>query len=320
MLEVTFKDVGQGDSIVLEWGPGDSIKHIGIIDCNRNNDNPVLKFIQDKKPESIEFLILSHPHYDHFSGMLELIDYCYSQNIKINYFLQTCSHFTSDFIRAALKTTVSEKAYLDLMRYVNDRYAANGTKVGLIQADLNFNIELCGKGIISFLSPTYGDVLKYIKKEKYNVHEEDVHNNPLANILSTICRIDTEEGYVLLTADTSKKQLERLKLDGELIMCQSPHHGSGYNHSSSFWSRVVRKKKTPVVFSVGANKYGHPAQKAVESFLKNDYDLYSTNEVGWLSKASKPSSKPNPLDVISKKVKATLKSKTSGDQKFSFNI
>lgn len=67
-MRITFKDVGQGDSIILEWDK-DGKKKIGIIDCNKYfGANPVLSYIKnpENKVEEIEFLILSHPHHDHF--------------------------------------------------------------------------------------------------------------------------------------------------------------------------------------------------------------------------------------------------------------
>lgn len=321
-MTITFKNVGQGDSIILEWGESNQ-SGIGIIDCNQNNGNPILNYIQRTNPHSIEFIILSHPHYDHFSGMLELVKYCHDNNIWIKYFLQTSSHFSSDFIRAALNTAKSERLWISLMQYVNDTYQIQNTKVGLIQADgLSTHLSLGNQSKLTFLSPKYEDFLRFIRKEKYKFDEEESHNNPLANILSAICRIETKDGYILLTADTSKNQLDRISkiLNGKLLLGQSPHHGSGNNHASNFWHGIKRFPKTPIVFSVGVNRYGHPSRKAIDSFIKNDYEIFSTNRVGWLADSQIAQKKSNIMNAFSTLRTTHSKSNFSGDKKFTFAL
>ncbi len=75
MVEIVFKNVGQGDSIILEWESSEEgTKKIAIIDCNLNkNENPVLQHLIELNLHEIEFVILSHPHEDHFSGFHELL-------------------------------------------------------------------------------------------------------------------------------------------------------------------------------------------------------------------------------------------------------
>ena len=76
MINVNFKNVGQGDSIIIEW-KRDSLSKIGIIDCNlMGNKNPTLEHIISSNYSEIDFIILSHPHYDHFSGLVQILEYC----------------------------------------------------------------------------------------------------------------------------------------------------------------------------------------------------------------------------------------------------
>ena len=89
-LKVTFKDVGQGDSIIIEWRKN-SKSYVGIIDCNlkTNNRNPILEHIKILSTKEISFIILSHPHYDHFSGFEDLFNYCEKNKIIIKNFIHT---------------------------------------------------------------------------------------------------------------------------------------------------------------------------------------------------------------------------------------
>ena len=84
-----FSNVGQGDSIVLEWDYNGTTKY-GIIDCKlTNNGNPTIEYLELIKPTQIEFIILSHPHTDHFSGMSDLLEYLVFNKIDIRYYMHT---------------------------------------------------------------------------------------------------------------------------------------------------------------------------------------------------------------------------------------
>ena len=84
-MEIEFKNVNQGDSILIKWDQDDKQK-IGLIDCHSDNDNPSLKFIEANKHriKEIEFVFISHPHFDHFSGVVDLFKFCEKNNIQIN--------------------------------------------------------------------------------------------------------------------------------------------------------------------------------------------------------------------------------------------
>jgi beta-lactamase superfamily II metal-dependent hydrolase len=90
-MKVTFKNVGQGDSVIIEWEENQTNKII-LIDCNKiNGTNPVLNYLKKTKITSIHCLVLSHPHIDHFRGMLELLIYCEQEDVLIERFAHTLS-------------------------------------------------------------------------------------------------------------------------------------------------------------------------------------------------------------------------------------
>ena len=104
MIKVTFKNVDQGDSIILEWINDDGKRKIAIIDCNLvpGNKNPVLDYIQNIKIPEIEFLILSHPHLDHYAGFWDILEYCEQNKIPVNWFLHT-SMLVPEFLQTSAK-------------------------------------------------------------------------------------------------------------------------------------------------------------------------------------------------------------------------
>ncbi|MCD4793869.1 MAG: MBL fold metallo-hydrolase [Bacteroidales bacterium] len=105
MISITFKNVGQGDSIFLEWKNNDD-NHFGIIDSNKYKDtNPILEELKKRKITEIDFIIISHLHYDHYSGIAEILDYCIYNSIKINSFLHTLQQDYLFIFSKILKST-----------------------------------------------------------------------------------------------------------------------------------------------------------------------------------------------------------------------
>ena len=90
-MQITFKNVGQGDSIILEWSRNNEPR-LGIVDCHIfQNTNPTVRHLQKVGCRKIDFIILSHPHDDHFSGMLELLEFCEKQDIPILRFMHSAA-------------------------------------------------------------------------------------------------------------------------------------------------------------------------------------------------------------------------------------
>lgn len=326
MIDITFKDVGQGDSIIIEWTPHSSNnKKIAIIDCKKQDGNPVLKHLIDNNYQSIEYIILSHPHFDHCSGFKELFEYCINKNVEIKYFIHTCDS-VPDFIKTANKTKKAKKEVQELFLLLRELPRKTNTKYGAMSSDLPYcsSLPLDDVGEIKMLSPSSHELDNYRRKVDFGVNEEEVDNDTDANWLSTIFQILLPNNtYVLLVSDCSKTSLTRIgkeKFDKnqKLILGQSPHHGAKGNHTATFWRMRKYDKMTPMVFSVGKNGYKHPSEKAIDDFKKYNYSLYSTNQIGGLINI--PDSvirKSSYLSLYSKSIKTNFKQdRYNGDKKF----
>lgn len=70
LLTVSFYDVGQGDAILIEWG------EIQILVDGGPNDDILSYLGQDLPPwdRKIELMILTHPHADHVTGLLSVLE------------------------------------------------------------------------------------------------------------------------------------------------------------------------------------------------------------------------------------------------------
>ncbi|GAA5522330.1 hypothetical protein LQ318_11320 [Aliifodinibius salicampi] len=291
-MRIIFKNVGQGDSIILEWQDQKEEKKIGIVDCKKDSSfNPVLDHIKTSNTSSISFMILSHPHYDHFSGFRELLDYCESNKITIERFLLTCYQDVV-YLKSALKSPRSLNELGKLLAKVKEfRWNKNIIKhLTYLDSDtkiLHLNDEIT----LETLSPST-DELEFFANKKFSASEENQDSQPFGNWLSTILKLKGDDWLVLLTSDAEQSAIKRVghehendKLASNLILCQAPHHGSLKNHSSEFW-RKLKKREPKVAFSVGKNSYNHPNKKVIKKFQDYSYEVFATNRVGGLKNES----------------------------------
>jgi beta-lactamase superfamily II metal-dependent hydrolase len=324
MFKVLFFNVGQGDSIVLEWEEN-GISYLGIIDCKNNNGlNPVLDFLVANPKHIVKFIVLSHFHDDHFSGYSELFNYCLNANRGTEYFIHTIQPvtgqiynkiFTSQKLQNAVKNFILSLDAFDPL--INNVVMA---QVGHAPINLTSSVKLL---IHAPTGKTYHTLTKQISR-KVNVKPATRAD---INQLATILEISNEGKFILLTSDAIKKGFRNLsnKLNvGQCVLAQAPHHGSNYNLREKFWEKLNRVDACPIVFSVGDEPQDKlPDFYTVDFFRKEGYDIHSTNCVYGINQVfSCGISKSSSLSLgafsrlRSSSILGTGVSKYSGDQIF----
>ncbi|MBQ4543844.1 MAG: MBL fold metallo-hydrolase [Clostridia bacterium] len=69
-LQVTFVDVGQGDSTVLFFPDSE----VMVIDAGEKSEvGSLITFLKSNRVKEIDVLVATHPHSDHIGGMTELL-------------------------------------------------------------------------------------------------------------------------------------------------------------------------------------------------------------------------------------------------------
>lgn len=327
MVKITFKNVGQGDSIILEWNSNNALK-IAIVDCNLyQSTNPILDYIIHQEIKKIEFIILSHPHSDHFSGFYELLNYCRNNHIEVNRFLHT-SQVTRDFLKSATRSLEADKELYKLFSLLKEMRDNGEIEMYTIDDNPDLVIPLGDGYNMEVLSPSSSETDKYIRGVNFPFDEEESTSNPNANWLATILKIYNNEACVILTSDVESTALTRIgkKKSGrigqdKMVMAQVPHHGSKGNLNKPFWQLRHRNEFTPAVISVGENSYKHPSPEVISFFDKTaNYVIASTNMSGALSnKSMKTRQVSQILDVVSTNISTTINKNSSGDKVFFFN-
>jgi beta-lactamase superfamily II metal-dependent hydrolase len=276
-MKITFKDVGQGDSILIEWNKEGKNK-IGIIDCcNKGRKNPVLLHLKKNKYSEIE---------DHYSGLLQLLEYIEQENIIVNRFSQTLTHaglsywkyfeISSSDTRLLKKIINKTKVLKELSLIKKNDLLIDGK---IIKIEENVELEC--------LAPSTDDVELYQKIVKLDADKNMKEASQAANLLSTVIKLKIDDNFILFTSDAENTALlgiiknYSVKFKGaKFHVCQLPHHGSEKNINEGFWQIVETLDERHAIISAGQNKkYNHPSYSVIKTFYDNGFQIHCTNIV-----------------------------------------
>ncbi|KYO65145.1 DNA internalization-related competence protein ComEC/Rec2 [Thermovenabulum gondwanense] len=241
-LQITFLDVGQGDSCVIKTednkafiidGGGTPGYLTGDFDTGKDILDP---FLKSKGLNNIEALIISHFDDDHARGLLYIL-----KNYKVNYLIygaRSSAMLYDEIIRVAIKKNVK------------------------------------------VLSITGGDEFKYrnIKFEVLNPLKKYDYKDE--NDASIVLKMDYKGFKILFTGDLSvegEKLLLQQKADLKANVLKVGHHGSRTSSSQEFVKAVSPQF---AVISVGENNFGHPSEDVLNLLKKQKISILRTDELG----------------------------------------
>lgn len=304
-MTLTFKDVGQGDSLLIEWVDKEKEK-VGIIDCKKKGrQNPVLDHLINKKYTEIEFIILSHPHSDHFSGFEELLAYAEKENIIIHRFGHTIREIGEEYFEW-FEAGNTEKR--QLARIIKQANALNdkGVLKKFVLPTEDWHLEITNEIVLHSFSPSHDEIKKFQNAVKLNSKANKKAASKAANYLSTVFHLRVGDTHLLLTSDAERETFDRLHSenrmnDKPIKLGQAPHHGSSNNYSANFWNNLETHKDKLAIFSAGVNdQCHHPHLEVIQSFRKNGYGIRATNIVNGMEVYAKQIRKKTlVLDTIS---------------------
>jgi beta-lactamase superfamily II metal-dependent hydrolase len=319
-MNITFKNVGQGDSIIIEWD--DEVKKIGIIDCNLvNGKNPVLEYLKIAKYEVIDFLIISHPHDDHYSGFTQLLDYVEATGIAVNWFGHTISQ-TGKAYWKYFELGVQATRDLDYIL----KKAIQLKKTGLLKKweipIEKWRIQLSEEVYLESLSPSHDEIQKFMEIVDLDPDLNKKQASGAANLLSTVFKISKGSNNILLTSDAVLETFKRLHDEKVLHginfkSIQIPHHGSIKNFSEDFWASLTNTDIEKIaVASSGQNlKYKHPHLEVLKKIESYKFKIHCTNIVHGMQEYVESVRKSLVLDGVSEVLDDNL---IGGDKTFSF--
>ncbi|MFW6139921.1 MAG: DNA internalization-related competence protein ComEC/Rec2 [Acidobacteriota bacterium] len=241
-LQMTFFDVGNGDSILVEFpgkkkmlvdGGGSAYRSFDI------GERIVSPLLWDKGIKKIDYLVLTHAHPDHLYGLFSVV-----KNFRIKQFWESVSP------REA-------KAYWAFKR--------------------NLNSKTLQKKFFQGASLKIGQVaIEVLYPQKPENPPLSAHNNQ-----SLVMKLTYHQTSFLLTGDAEYQAEQKILShyhDIESKVLKSPHHGSCTSSTPSFIKAVSPQI---VVISVGKNNwYSLPDKNVIHRYENIGAEVYRTDHHG----------------------------------------
>ncbi len=245
-LEVTFLDVGQGMSVFVQTPEGTSVLIDGGSGGSFNRgERVVLPFLHQSKTASLDAMILTHPHEDHYGGLTPVVD-----KVKVKRFISS-----------------GEKEDSTAFAMLLDALHHSSVPMSAVKA--GDRIMLGNSVFIDVLSPP---------EQKFLYTVDNVNNNSL------VLRVVYKDFSVLITGDAEKEAIAWLVSDNEskLQSCvlQVPHHGSRNTLSSQFLKAAGFEA---AVIPVGKNNFGHPHRETLDLLAEYGVTVFRTDKHGSVS-------------------------------------
>ncbi|HYE22638.1 MAG TPA: MBL fold metallo-hydrolase [Verrucomicrobiae bacterium] len=251
-LHVNFYDVGQGDSIFIKTYLGTQI----LLDGGPSNK--VLEHLGQDLPffdRLIDLVILSHPHADHVSGLIEVI-----KKYKVGKVLMPEVEFDSAAYKE-FRSLIEEKKIEKIYAYVGQRiYLDNATVLDIYFPD---------RGKIVADNNSHG-----IQSSKRNPNDSSI-----------VAKLSFGKNRFLFTGDAGHDienlLLPKFNMDADVL--KVGHQGSKHSTSDG-WLKEV----TPIysVISVGKNSYGHPTNEVLENLQEINSRIFRTDQNGTIRMSS----------------------------------
>lgn len=239
-LHIKIYDVGQGDSILVTSPTGKKV----LIDGGPNQK--VLEYLGRDLPfydRKLDLVILTHPHEDHLSGLLEVV-----KRYEVGQVWMEKVVHTSDIYLKWLKLLKEKKVKIAAPRVGDEVKFGDGLTLMVIwpiQEALKDSKDLNQTSIVVLLS--YGHFRS------------------------------------LLTGDAGEESqpyglVEEWSKGGGIEILKVPHHGSKTALNDDFLKKI--NPKTSVI-SVGANnRYNHPSSDLIQKLESNGSRVYRTDKSG----------------------------------------
>ena len=247
-LHVTFCNVGQGDAIFITTPTN---KHI-LIDSGP--DARVLGCLSNHMPfwdRTIDMVLLTHPHADHFMGIYHLLD------------RYTILSFDTEKLvnkSASFKELLGE---ID-KRKIPIRYLLKSDKFTIKGKDIQKDV------VISIAGPSQ----EYLSKTSPNglIGETKEFASVLSHVsygaFDALFTGDSQAIGLVDGIDSLDRKANRLEV------LQIPHHGSRFGLSEEI---VEELHPAIAIASVGKNSYGHPAKVILDMFQKQHIPVLRTD-------------------------------------------
>jgi competence protein ComEC len=239
-LRVSFLDVGQGEAILIQKGSQQV-----LVDGGPSPQALALE-LGERMPfwdRTIEMVVLSHPHADHLTGLVEVL-----QRYRVEQVLYPESDYDSPLCQQWLELIGEKDIECTIARAGQEINLGDGVKIAVLNPSV---------------SPLTGT-------------NSDVNNN------SVVLSLSAGRVSFLLTGDIEREAEFELIARGSnlsVTVLKVGHSGSKTSTTAEFLAEV---SPGVAVISVGENSFGHPSGEVIDRLEERlgAENIYRTDQQG----------------------------------------
>ena len=291
-LKLIVFDVGHGDCIVIHFPTGE----LGLVDSRipigKRMECPAIEYIK-KHGGKLSFLCLTHPHADHYSGMLSVLmdpeihveEFWHSMSTNLEKVLRLIGErsvpYYNEFALKRMWVESPQGEFLDIFNFlyekpVNFDKSFNEFEPLIPIGDVNMWVLSPSKMAFKRYERT---LVKALKKDKWvNIART------FANRISLVLFLSYGQYRIILGGDALRanwsemiKGAIRRKIENEffpLDCLKASHHGAKDSFYDEMWP-ILLKKNAIIIVSSGSQI--HPSRRFLNSIV-GKWDVYCTNK------------------------------------------
>lgn len=279
---------GHGDTILVQYGQ----TGWSLIDCflpaKDGTRNRFFEFVKVEKIRRLDFVFQTHPDYDHYHGMLEVVKYFTSESRSIGMYVDT--GLNPRDIKTVFQNRLGRPEYEELQDYLKELHTNKVLRCGTICANpyTEFTPE-SALGTVDFL-PIGPDPMvlrsaleEIIKRLQQNPSARtDV--NALSLIIALECKASGKRFSGLLAADSDPKSTgQAIDLWAERAtkgnhaanfdLVKVSHHGSLGSHND----RLLVRKGSPTFAGICCGlRPKLPDGEVIRQYLQSGWRVFAT--------------------------------------------
>jgi beta-lactamase superfamily II metal-dependent hydrolase len=213
-ITVTFLDVGQGDSILIQTDSCNVLIDAG----ERGNADTIEKYLKDNGVEVLNYVIGTHPHSDHIGSMPNIINDCDVEKVILPSVNDDDVPTTK--IYENLLNSIADKGLKITSAKVGDTYDLGNATLEVVAPNSPDYSDLNDYSVVTIL--THGDNKFILTGDASDTSESEMLENGLLEDVDVL-----KVGHHGSNTASSEEFIETIQPEYAVISCGE---GNKYNH------------------------------------------------------------------------------------------